>query len=121
MLHTFHWYAVETSYSVKGANNLLSHNQSCEIVAGWNATMKFLLINHFAGSALGLPKLRNARRLNQRDVLEERITTCTKHLGMRPNLIAVDFWSVGDLPAVVQEQNRVRALERAALGGDDHS
>lgn len=68
-------------------------------------------MNHFAGSALGLPKPKNARRLNQRDVLEERIATCTEHLGMRPNLIAIDFWSIGDLPAVVQEQNRMRALE----------
>ena len=110
MLHTFHWYAVETSYSVKGTSNLLKHNQSCKVVAGWNATMKFLLVNHFAGSALGLPKLQNAEHLNRRSVLEERITTCTQHLGMSPNLIAVDFWSFGDLPAVVQEQNRIRAL-----------
>lgn len=111
MLHTFHWYAVETSYSVKGTSNLLKHNQSCEIVAGWNETQKFLLVNHFAGSALGPPKLQNAKHLNRRDMLEERIATCTEYLGMKPNLVAIDFWSIGDLPAVVQEQNRMRALE----------
>ena len=120
MLHTFHWYAVETSYSVKGTNTLLNHNQSCEIVAGWNETQKFLLVNHFAGSALGLPKLQNAKRLNQRDVLEKRIATCSEYLGMKPNLVAIDFWSIGDLPAVVQEQNRMRALEIVSQGnGDD--
>ena len=83
--------------------------------------MKFLLVNHFAGSAvLGLPKMQNAKRLNQRHVLEERIATCTEYLGMKPNLVAIDFWSIGDLPAVVQEQNRMRALEILFQGnGDD--
>ena len=121
MLHTFHWYAVETTYSVRGVHSLLTYNQSCEIVAGWNATMKFLLINHFAGSALGLPTPRNAKRLNERSVLEERINACTKYLGMRPNMIAIDFWDIGDLPAVVQEQNRMRALGIAGQrhGNDD--
>lgn len=105
---------------MKGTNNLLRHNnQSCAIVAGWNATMKFLLVNHFATSALGLPKLKNAKRLNQRHVLEERIATCTEYLGMKPNLVAIDFWSIGDLPAVVQEQNRMRALDILSQGNDD--
>ena len=97
----------------------MSYNQSCEIIAGWNATMKFVLLNHFAGSALGLPKLRNAERLNERSVLEERIAACTNYLGMRPNLIAVDFWDIGDLPAVVQEQNRMRAQEIVAQRNND--
>ena len=81
--------------------------------------MKFLLINHFAGSALGLPTPRNAKRLNERSVLKERINACTNYLGIRPNMIAVDFWDIGDLPAVVQEQNRMRALEIADQGHDD--
>lgn len=106
---------------MKGTNNLLRHNnQSCAIVAGWNATMKFLLVNHFAGSAvLGLPKLKNAKYLNKRDVLEERIATCTEYLGMKPNLVAIDFWSIGDLPAVVQEQNRMRALDILSQRNDN--
>ena len=81
--------------------------------------MKFLLVNHFAGSALGLPKLQNAKHLNQRDVLEERIASCTEYLGMKPNLVAIDFWSIGDLPAVVQEQNRMRALDILSQRNDD--
>ena len=119
MMHTFHWYAVETTYSARGVHALLTNNQSCEIIAGWNATMKFLLINHFAGSALGLPKLRNAKRLNERSVLEERIAACTNYLGMRPNMIAIDFWDIGDLPRVVQEQNRMRAIAAQGHDNDD--
>lgn len=110
--HMFHWYAIETPHSIKRVDAMLNDkNQSCSVAAGYEMTASFLVVNHFANSAVGLPQIRNARQLNRRDVLNERIALCTNILGMRPNMVAVDFWSEGNLPAVTQEQNRLVAAE----------
>ena len=90
---------------------LMDKNQSCSVAAGYELIATFMVMNHYANSALGLPRRRNAMKLNRRDVLNERIALCTDVLGMRPNIVVVDFWSEGNLPEVTQEHNRMVAAE----------
>lgn len=52
------------------------------------------------------PDSADAEEVNQYDVLESRTTECSSFVGGKlPNLIAVDFWSVGEVLRFVQEQN----------------
>lgn len=51
------------------------------------------------------PRPTNARRVNQRDFLLERIRRCTRLRGKQPNIIAVDFFREGDTLEVVDELN----------------
>lgn len=69
-----------------------------------------MLSNHFAGGNLGLPSLDVAKQVNTASVLQARLDACKTRLGKQTNLLAVDFWSVGDVVQVVNSNN-------AKLGG----
>ena len=64
-----------------------------------------LLINHWVET--GLPVPAEADRVNARSVLLDRVEECRRVRGRDPNVIAVNFWSRGDLLAVVDELNGV--------------
>ncbi len=69
-----------------------------------------MLLNHWVTR----PALATAERVNSREALLAHIDQCVAQHGRAPNLLAVDFATVGDLVAVVAELN---AQAAAAVRG----
>ena len=63
-----------------------------------------MLMNHWIESTPS-PKPSNAAIANSRDVLMKRLRAFKRERGRWPNLVAVDFYGVGDLIPVVRELN----------------
>src|SRR5262245_32561208 len=68
------------------------------------ASGSLYLMNHWIEST-PMPKPSNAAIVNARDVLLTRIRAFRRERGHLPNLVAVDFYGVGDLVSVVRELN----------------
>lgn len=64
-----------------------------------------MLSNHFAHNAYALPEQAIAEEVNLAENIRYRSDACTELLGRSTTLLAVDFWSIGDTLAVVQEYN----------------
>lgn len=60
-----------------------------------------LLVNHWVSRSSADPDI--ARQANAAEVLRERVATCVEDRSMRPNVLAVDFSSVGDLFEVSEQ------------------
>ena len=65
---------------------------SCAVYRG-TPDNPLMAINHFLTSPISLETL--AEVANQSDVLEDHIETCASEAGRRPNLVMVDFYSIG--------------------------
>lgn len=65
----------------------------------------FFLLNHWIERPQ--PLVSDARRVNARDFLLPRIRECERRRGRLPTLVAVNYWNVGDLVAVVAAVNGV--------------
>jgi hypothetical protein len=73
-----------------------------------------LLMNHWITTP---PTSRpsDAARINTREALMTRVEQCRSERGMVPNIIAVDFYQVGDLIKVVEELNRAGEAPEMAV------
>jgi len=71
----------------------------CNRGCGGRESKPFFLLNHFITRAIGF--IEEAEVVNQREVLLARARECEDALGHLPNLVAVDFYEVGDLFDVV--------------------
>ncbi|MEE2828657.1 MAG: hypothetical protein VX498_05690 [Myxococcota bacterium] len=76
----------------------------CESHRGTEESPLFL-VNHWLAGPLGLPLPSLSEEANQAEVLWAQLERCEEERGLRPNLIAVDFYAVGDLLAVVDALN----------------
>lgn len=108
-VHDAWTYAFQTTWELNGVNDLADYSKSCVVKSG-SKTNAFMLSNHFASGNLGLPSLDVAKQVNKASVLQARLDACKTRLGKQTNLLAVDFWSVGDVIQVVNNNN-------ANLGG----
>ncbi len=79
---------------------------SCERNRG-PADASLFLVNHWIEDIAPSPG--DAELLNARDVLLPRLRECAAERGQLPNLVAVNFYRLGDLMAVVDELNGVGA------------
>jgi len=77
---------------------------SCAVYRG-TPDNPLMAINHFLTSPISLQAL--AEVANQAEVLEDHITACSSEAGRRPNLVMVDFYSIGDVMEVVDGLNEV--------------
>jgi hypothetical protein len=77
---------------------------SCDHERGDEDNPMFLL-NHFVTSAQPEPGV--AAAVNAHEVLLERAQKCADERGRQPNIVAVDFYGMGDLFDVVRELNGV--------------
>jgi hypothetical protein len=68
----------------------------------------YFLMNHFKNDEMDLPSESNAEGLNAYDSLEKRFGQC---VGRTPNLVAVDFWDVGELLTFAKDRNIVMAAK----------
>jgi hypothetical protein len=69
-------------------------------------------MNHWQNNDLDLPSVTNAEEFNSYESIDTRFSKCDEQL---PNMLAVDFWSVGDVLKFVEDQNIKRGGGDAAL------
>jgi hypothetical protein len=63
----------------------------------------FFLMNHWKNDEnLDLPSKTNAEEFNTYEFLSTRLGKCDERV---PNIVAVDFWSTGDVLKFVEDQN----------------
>ncbi len=89
----------DTPYSFESRDDF-----SCEPYRG-QADSPLFLVNHWISDPL--PQEDNAAVVNQAEVLEARARRCAEERGRPVNYLAVDFYAVGDLFAVVDRLNGV--------------
>lgn len=65
-------------------------------------THGFFLMNHWQNNELDLPSKSHAEVFNTYESLSARFGKCVERL---PNILAVDFWSTGDVLKFVNDQN----------------
>ncbi len=97
-------YVQETPFDFKTVDSLLPP-ESCRPMRGRKSNPLFLL-NNWVETAPA-PKPSNAKVVNSRKRLLERAQVCARERGLKPNLVAVDFYATGDLQGVVDELNGV--------------
>ena len=97
--------AQETPFRFHSVDDL-----SCELNRG-PADAALFLVNHWIEDISPSPS--DAELLNARDVLLPRLRECEAQRGQLPNLVAVNFYRVGDLMVVVDELNGVGTARTA--------
>ena len=63
------------------------------------------VVNHFLTDPVPNPVL--AKRANRRESLNAHARACVAHAGRVPNVLVVDYWSVGSVVGIVDELNGV--------------
>lgn len=87
----------DTPYSFSSADEF-----SCDLLRG-DRSHPLFLINHWLSTPF--PTLDGATEVNTRDVLQARVDQCDAEVHRKPTIVAVDFYSVGDLFEVVRGLN----------------
>jgi hypothetical protein len=82
----------------------LPEDFSCALTRG-DESAQLLILNHFLTAPLAAPEL--ADQVNFNPFFADRVARCAAEHGRQPNLIVVDFYSSGDLMAVVDATNGV--------------
>ena len=72
-----------------------------------DADNALFLMNHWVDGFLGIPVEDDAAEANSASVLLAQVERCEEERGVRPHLLAVDFYAVGDLFEVVDMLNGV--------------
>lgn len=92
---------------------------SCTPGRGAESAPLFLL-NHWVSQRP--PLISKALEVNRLDVIEERSRACADERGLLPNIVAVDFYDVGDLFEAVDSLNGLPLPEAAPpTGGEDRA
>ena len=107
ILHGSFWrYGFETNWDLSTVSDVEDFDLSCAIKTGLaERENTFMLNNNFSNSRIGLPTRGIAEVINQKDFLQTRLEACTERVGRQTNLLAVDFWSLGDVVEVVNTNN----------------
>ena len=79
------------------------NDDTCAIKNEKDYDYPFFLMNHWKNNDYDLPSERNAEDFNTYNALVERFRTCEDKI---PNVIAVDFWDVGDALKFAYDVNR---------------
>lgn len=115
-VHDFYDYGFTTEWDYN-EEDLLDFDLSCQIKAGDSRRTDFILNNHFARNPL--PSSNIATRVNVASVLRNRMEYCSEIIwgGEKTTLLVVDFWSIGDVVEVANDQNK--KLAGIDPGSDD--
>jgi hypothetical protein len=99
-------FGVETSFRFQNVGDVDDTPASCALrESGQNGARDFYRVNAF----LQLPSRGSSTTLNSYDYATDRLNACPLVAGQAVNFYAVDYWSEGDVPQVVQEVNTARA------------
>jgi hypothetical protein len=100
--HDWYTYAAETESSFTSVSNIKDDTAgACEIAFGDEGTRDFFGINVF----IEFPSFESSAEVNTESFLGEHLDTCSSQNGLDPSLLLVDFWSEGDVLAVVHAHN----------------
>jgi hypothetical protein len=81
----------------------------CDVTSSNNVnSYGYFLMNHWENDDYDLPSSSNSQKLNTYDVLNQRFSSCA---GRTPNVVAVDFWDLGELLTFAKDNNIVRAAK----------
>ncbi len=83
----------------------LEKRSSCEPNRG-PADAPFFLLNHWVDTSPA-PRPTNARVVNQKGFILDRVAMCERVRGIRPGILAVDFYEEGDVVGAAEELNGV--------------
>jgi hypothetical protein len=84
----------------------LTKRSSCKPNRGPRDAPLFLL-NHWVDTSPA-PRPSNAKVVNRKEFILDRVELCTEVRGIEPRIIAVDFYEQGDVVGAVDELNGVR-------------
>jgi len=107
----FHYwfdYAAETEFEFTSQADFGDTATSCAITRGAGSTKDFFAVTSFVTP----PNEDEAVNINAQAALQSRIQACSDYNGLDVNLLYVDFWSIGDMPEVVQTYNKALAARR---------
>ena len=104
-------HSVETSYSFKDENDIKNYLQSCAYDRGNGGSTAFYNVNNFVIP----PKKDVSASINSYDSLKARLTTCAAINRNLPNLVFVDYWSIGDMLKITDDANEQIASSIARL------
>jgi hypothetical protein len=110
-LINYHDYVVETPWDFEDVALLQSSETSCAENRGSSGTKDFYAINNFVTRSLGASKT-YAKIVNSKSFVDQHIRDCESLTNYKANIVAVDFWSEGDLLEVTQDVNKARAAIR---------
>jgi hypothetical protein len=83
----------------------LTKRSSCDENRG-PADAPFFLMNNWVDTSPA-PRPTNAKKVNRKDFLLDRVAMCTRIRGVQPNILAVDFYKEGNVFGAVDELNGV--------------
>lgn len=107
-IEEFHAFAVETKYQFKNVAEVENENNSCVENRGSGGTKEFYAINNFVENLIAAPSEAGSKTVNEKVFLTNRLAECETTTSLKANFIAVDFWHLGDVIEVVQEENKLR-------------
>jgi len=110
-LINYHDYVVETPWDFDKVSALQNSETSCAENRGSSGSKDFYAINNFVTGSLGASKT-YAKIVNGNSFIGQHITDCETLTSHQANLVAVDFWTVGDLLEVTQDVNKARAAAK---------
>jgi len=109
-IQTFHDFTLETKYAFNSVAEVEDENNSCVGDRGTAGTEDFYSINNFvANSLLTTPSMEGSEVVNEKSFLKDRLAGCEAKTGLKANFVNVDFWHLGDVIEVTQEENKLRA------------
>ena len=85
------------------------NDYTCDIKGTEREEMDFFLMNHWLNNDSDLPSQVNAEEFNTFDALMDRFRECGDRI---PNVVAVDFWGIGDVLSFVKEVNKKNVAKR---------
>jgi hypothetical protein len=104
-LHFWYDYAVNTQYDFGSINALEDTQASCSLTSGGgSSTREWFRVNNFVTSLFS--NTRAAATVNSLEFIQERVAACSAQNLMAVNLVAVDYWSVGNVLESVQTYNQ---------------
>lgn len=93
-------YVFDTPYTFKSTSEF-----NCNINRGGSGTKELYLVNHWLGSAVGLPDKSQAFKANNKKTVTNRLNTCSTLNSKTVNFLGVDFYEIGSAKAVVDSLN----------------
>jgi hypothetical protein len=108
----YYWdHAVDTQYSFRNLEELEDSTSSCNIIRGADrGSNHFFAVNSFVTPS----SQSTSETINSRDFANRRIDTCSRvNRNRTVTTYYVDFWSLGEVPQMVQARNAALAQQRA--------
>ncbi|KAG7359961.1 hypothetical protein IV203_035059 [Nitzschia inconspicua] len=106
-LHWYYNYASDNDWEHASVSSITNTDTSCALRANAGGNrVDWIGLNNFVSP----PSRDAAQRLNAYDTAKAYIEACSAILNNDINFLITDFWEQGELPRLVQDLNRARAL-----------